>query len=217
MERVLAKVAAVAACALLPVGLLPAAAAAAPPYEPVEHYSSDYGPEVVVDEECGITFTVEGSERGTFFARPVKGSGGQAYYGHSNYTFTETLTTATGQLTLVGRGAFRESDATKVAGPVTYTYTPLDEQGNELPPREVTSNDVWSFVGKDSGVYTFYGSDGKAVLRFSGQFSTREQFDLLGDSQPGGRPVPDTFEVLREKQSWPRDGDVCAVLQEHLG
>lgn len=225
MRRVLARVLAVVAVGLLPVLAVQAPAGAAKPYEPVDRWS-DTEPVVFQIQECGLDIMVSGVGHGVFFAMPVKGSDGQAFYGHDTYTFTETWTTENGTMTLVAHGAFLEKSAVKVPGPVTYeslVFDPdtgepvLDPDTGEPVTEMVTSDHVWQFDFRDSGSYTWYDEDGKAVLRFTGPFSGREQFDLFGDSMPGGYPIPGTFELLREKRAWPGGGDFCTVITEHLG
>ena len=95
MNRAVARVLAVVVCVLPLAVAAQAPASAARPYEPVEHYA-DTEPVLFQIQECGLGIAVSGLGRGVFFAMPVKGSDGQAFYGHNTYTFTETWTTATG-------------------------------------------------------------------------------------------------------------------------
>jgi hypothetical protein len=196
------------AAALVLVTVPASGASAAPP----ERFSSE---PVTIEraEFCGIVATLTTSFRAVDFApRPVKGSDGQAFYGHNRYAFTDVFSTDRGSFTIVGKGNSRESRATKVPGEVTYTY--VDDAG---VTRTVTSADVWTFTSRDSGIYRYYGSDGQLLLKGTGVYETRYQFDTLGDSQPGGRFVPGTFELVRNKTGNSFDeGEECAAAAGEL-
>jgi hypothetical protein len=139
---------------------------------------------------CGIAAQVDFTEIGTTVVRPVKGSGGQAYFGHTNFELTEVISTANGSITIVTRKVFHEQRATHVEG------------------------DVWQFEWIDAGTFSVYDASGRLLLRASGVFKATQQFDTLGDGAPGGQPVLGTFDVLSERGRTVDDRFCEAVLPE---
>ena len=166
----------------------PATAHAGKPYE-MDRYSFPYS--FTNDDFCGITVDVEGEASGVFFVLPVKGSDGQAFFGHDNYEFSEVVSTEDGWIRVEGNGVFREQKATHISGT------------------------IWEFQWLDAGTFRVYDSEGNLLVRANGVFKASEQFDTLGDSQPGGEPVEGTFEVLAEHgQTFPGSEFCATVLPE---
>lgn len=200
--------AAVVVAPLVVVGLPAATASAAPP----DHFSN--APETiegaVLCDTIVATLTTSGHGTG-FVPRPVKGSDGQAFYGHVRYTFTDVWTTEKGSFTVVGQGNSRELSAIKVPGsPFDY----VDEYG---VTRTAPGTDVYRFTSRDSGSYRFYGSDGQLLLKGTGVYETRYDFDTLSDNRPGGVEVPGTFELVRNKTGNSfADGEDCAAAAAEL-
>jgi hypothetical protein len=138
---------------------------------------------------CGVTVQVNWTETGTTVVRPVKDSGGQAYYGHATFHLTEVISTAAGFVTIVTRKVFHEQRATHLQG------------------------DVWRFEWLDAGTFSVYDASGKVLLRASGAIKAAQELDTFGDGAPGGQPVGDTLEVTSVRGRTIGDGALCdAVL-----
>jgi hypothetical protein len=184
-----ARVFAVLASAALVVAT-PVAAHAGKPVENAAHYSGTDS----FDEPdfCGIPVHFEVEFSGVAKILPVKGSDGQAFFGFDNYEFTEIISTEDGWIRTHGNGAFHEQKATHIAG------------------------NIWEFQFIDAGTFRVYDSEGNLLLRANGVFKASEQFDTLGDSQPGGEPVPDTFEVLADNGPSFTDDEFCAAVLPEL-
>ena len=144
------------------------------------------------DTLCGIAVHFEVSSSAKFVNHPVKGSDGQAFLNHNNYEFTEVISTDAGFVTTHGNGNFLEQKATHIAG------------------------DVWEFESLDAGTFRVYDASGDLLARANGVVKAREQFDTLGDSQPGGEPVPGTFELLVEHGQTLSDDEFCAAVLPEL-
>jgi hypothetical protein len=168
----------------------PVAAHAGKPFAPSEPYS--FTDSFDEPDFCGIAvhFEVEGS--GVSHVLPVKGSDGQAFLAFDNYEFTEVITTQDGSIRTNGNGSFHEQKATHISG------------------------DIWEFQFVDAGTFRVYDSDGNLLLRSTGVFKASEQFDTFGDSQPGGEPVPDTFEVVAQHGQSFTDEEFCAAVLPEL-
>jgi hypothetical protein len=168
----------------------PVSAHAGKPYEKASHYSGTDS----FDEEdfCGIEVHIEVEFSGVSHVLPVKGSDGQAYFGFDNYEFREVISTEDGSISTHGNGAFHEQKATHISG------------------------DVWEFQFIDAGTFRVYDSSGALLLRSTGVFKASEQFDTFGDSQPGGEPVPDTFEVVASHGQSFTDEEFCAAVLPEL-
>jgi hypothetical protein len=141
---------------------------------------------------CGIAVHVEVEFSGVSHILPVHGSDGQAYFAFDNYEFREVISTADGSISTHGNGVFHEQHATHIDG------------------------NVWEFAFIDAGTFRVYDSDGNLLLRATGVFKASEQFDTLGDSQPGGVPVPNTFEVILDKGQKVDDDAFCAAVLPEL-
>ena len=187
MTRTARALALLAAAAL--VLATPVAAHAGKPYEKTSHYEGTDS----FDEEdfCGIEVHFEVAFSGTSKILPVKDSGGQAFYGYNNYQFSEVISTDAGSIRTEANGALHEQKATRISG------------------------NIWEFQFVDAGTFRVFDSGGNLLLRANGVFKGSEQFDLLGDSQPGGVPVPLTFEELASNGPGFTDDEFCeAVLPE---
>lgn len=200
---------ALATALVLPLVLLPAGPAYADKPVERENYAFDFAEEA---ELCGIAATVAGSVHGMTSTRPVPRADGQPFLFKDVFHVTETWTTEAGSVTIRHNASFAEQKATKVPGEVTYT---ADTDGDGVD-ETITSDDVWLFTFRDSGNLRVFGTDGRLLLKATGTFKAQEQFDTLGDSQPGGRPVPGTFEVLREQTGQEFSDDFCAVIEQEL-
>lgn len=140
---------------------VPTAAQAAPPIEH-EHYAfTDSYP----IDACDFELVGELTASGHFMAREVRGSNGQAFLGHDNYSFSQVTTNVeTGEWFIVrGRGMFKEMTGVHVDG------------------------DIWEFTAQEVGQpFVIEDSDGKVVLRDRGRITFRAVIDTLGDGQVGG-------------------------------
>jgi hypothetical protein len=141
---------------------------------------------------CGIAVHFEVEFSGVSKVLPVKDSDGQAFLGFDNYEVSEIISTKHGWIRTAGNGAFHEQKATHVTG------------------------DIWEFQFIDAGTFRVYDSAGDLLLRANGVFKASEQFDTLGDSQPGAVPVePSTFRVIADNGQTISDSEFCdAVLRE---
>ena len=185
MHRTSSALAAIGAVAL--TLMAPTAANAGKPFEKGHYEFTDS----FDDTLCGIAVHFEVSASGMFVTHPVKGSDGQAFFGHDNYEFTEVISTDAGFITTSANGNLNEQTATHIEGT------------------------IWEFTSLDAGTFRVYDASGDLLLRANGVIKVSEQFDTLGDSQPGGVPVPGTFEVLAEHgQSFSEDEFCAAVLPE---
>jgi hypothetical protein len=168
----------------------PVAAHAGKPTFPSEHYA---GTDSFNESDfCGIPVHFEVEFSGVSHVLPVKGSDGQAFFGFDNYEFTEIISTDDGWIRTHGNGSFHEQKATHIRG------------------------NIWEFQFIDAGTFRVYGSDGALLLRDTGVFKASEQFDTLGDSQPGGVPVADTFEVIADHGRFFSEEEFCAAVLPEL-
>ncbi len=119
--------------------------------------------------DCGIDqIDVVRTAHGTFSARQIKSSGGQAWLGHNNYFSFEVFTNPDNgrSFAIRSKGNFREVRGTQVEG------------------------DIWRFEWKDSGAtFALYDGDGNLVWRDRGTVSGVDVFDTLGDGQVGGEYI----------------------------
>lgn len=173
---------------------LPLALAAAPAHaaQPLSHERYDDSFTFEEPDLCGLAVTFDMHARGTFVVRPVNGSD-QAFLAHDSYRVTEIISTHEGWIRTERHGQFHEQRGTQVDG------------------------DVWAFDFVDSGQFRVFDSSGVRLLQANGVFQAREQFDTLGDGQPGGVPVDGTFEVRHEAGPVVTDEAFCAVVQQELG
>jgi len=170
---------------------MPVAAHAGKPVEKSAPYSGTDS----FDEPdfCGIAVHFEVEFSGVSKVLPVKDSDGQAFLGFDNYEVSEIISTEHGWIRTYGNGAFHEQHATQVEG------------------------NVWEFAFIDAGTFRVYDADGTLLLRATGVFKASEQFDTLGDFQPGAVPVePSTFQVLADNGQKISDSDFCDTVLPEL-
>ena len=105
---------------------------------------------------------------------------------------TEIISTEDGWIRTERNAAFHEQKATHVSG------------------------NIWEFQFIDAGTFRVYDSDGNLLLRANGVFKASEQWDTLGDSQPGAVPVPDTFEVIANNGPSFTDEEFCAAVEAQV-
>ena len=184
-----ARVLAVVASAAL-VLATPVTAHAGKPVERAAPYAFSFS--FTEPDFCGIAVHFEVERSGMAHVLPVKGSDGQAFFGFDNYEFSEIISTEDGWIRTAGNGAFHEQKATHISG------------------------DIWEFQFVDAGTFRVYDSDGNLLLRANGVFKASEQFDTLGDSQPGAEPVLGTFEVLADNGPTFTDEEFCAAVLPEL-
>jgi hypothetical protein len=127
------------------------------------------------EDLCGIAVRVDTVGTVKFRSRTGKHDLDQAFFGHSNFEYTDTFTNlATGAFfTISGHEAFRDITATRVSG------------------------NVFEFTLKQSGApATVRDMDGNVVIRDRGTVTFTQLFDTLGDSQPGGEVLEETVDRL---------------------
>lgn len=214
MKSTRSRAALVTAAAFTGLVAMPATAHAGKPFDRERYEFAD-----VFDADiCGIPAELSVVGSGVFITHPVKGSGGTAFFGHDNFEVTETWTTydddgdVVGSVSIERNANLLEQRATKVPGVVEYEAD-IDDDGDL---ETVRSSDVWTFQFMDAGTFQVYGADGRLLLKATGVFKGQEDFDTFGDSVPGGRPVPGTFEVLRDQtgRSFTEEQFCDAVLPE---
>ena len=127
-----------------------------------DRFSESGGPEAV--EECGRTLDHTFSFTGTAHVRVGKGKQDQAFFGHSNVSFTDTFTNPENgrSYTETGRLTFQETRAVRVSGT------------------------IFQFTSVNAGTVRLLDSSGATVLVDHGNIRTTILFDTLGDSTPGG-------------------------------
>jgi hypothetical protein len=76
--------------------------------------------------------------------------------------------------------------------------------------------DIWQFQSLFAGTLNVYDSAGRLLLRSSGLFKSTQQFDTLGDAQPGGQPVPGTLEVIADRGHRFDDATFCDTVLPHI-
>ena len=189
MTRTARALALLAAAAVVLV--TPVAAQAGQPFEKSQYYE---GTDSYNEPDfCGIAVHVEVSFSGVAKTLPVKGSDGQAFFGFDNYEFSEVISTKVGWVRTSGNGSFHEQKATHISG------------------------NIWEFSFIDAGTFRVYDSDGNLLIRATGVFKASEQFDTLGDSQPGAVPVvPSTFTPILDRGQKFSDEDFCAAVLPEL-
>jgi hypothetical protein len=159
-----------------------------------EHYSNPYS---FTDDGCDITFDVVGHARGFEVIYNVPGSDGQAFLDDNRYRYREVWTNPeNGRKAYVsGRAHYQELFATHLHG------------------------DVWKFITSTTGApFTVRNDHGKVVLAEHGRLVTRQIFDTLGDSQPGGELLDEkVLAVHGSFPTWEPDFDFCEMVTQLLG
>ena len=129
--------------------------------------------------ECGVErIQVVGEAHGTFMARALKDSDGQAWLGHNNYYVHETFTNLDNgrSFSLTQDGNWREVRGTQLEG------------------------NIWAFEWKDSGAnWVLRDGSGAVVWRDRGTISGTDIVDVLGDGEVGGDLISSDLTSLRGK------------------
>lgn len=127
--------------------------------------------------DCGIeTILIDHEAHGTFTARALKDSDGQAWIGHNNYEWSDEFTNpANGRsFSLSANGNWREIRGTHLGG------------------------DIWAFDWKDSGAtFVLRDGSGSVVWRDRGTISGRDVIDVLGDGQVSGEYLSSDLTSLK--------------------
>jgi hypothetical protein len=119
--------------------------------------------ETVEDEICGIAVVRHSEFSRMFVTRTGKGELDQAFFGHDNFHFADTFTTAEGaSFSITGKGVFKDVNATPQGG------------------------DIFEFRVLEASTIRLLDSDGNVILRDRGAIWRTILFDTLGDSRPGG-------------------------------
>lgn len=154
-----------AAGSTLALGLVMLVAVGVGPAEAKVLKGSDVGPYEFSYDDCGFTVDVTGVfESPKSMARVGTGDHASAFFGHDNYTVTETHTRRdTGALLSISvRGLLHDVQATRI------------------------SDSVFEFTMIDVFHVEFRDNAGALVGRENGQIRRVFLFDTLGDATPGG-------------------------------
>ena len=129
--------------------------------------------ESVEEDLCGIAVRIDSVGSGHFRNRTGKGELDQAFFGMEVFEFSDTFTNlATGAFfTIEGHGTFRDVKATPVGG------------------------NVFEFEVLVAGpINVVRDMEGNVVLRDRGAIWQTFLFDTLGDNQPGGELLAESFD-----------------------
>jgi hypothetical protein len=145
--------------------------------------------------DCGIeSIEIAHEAHGTFTARALRDSDGQAWLGHNNYTWEDHFRNpANGRsFSLGANGNWREVRGTHLDG------------------------DIWAFDWKDSGAtFVLRDQSGSVVWRDRGTISGRDVIDTLGDGEVGGEYLSSDLTSLKgqfKEFRWCED-----IVQTYLG
>ena len=184
-------VAAAAGTAVLFVGAAPGTAHAAPPIDPVDHYSGTDGFDTT---ECGLDLHVEVSYSGMSFIKQAPGSQ-EAFLLHDRYRFTEKITLASNPdgpyVTTRGSGNFVETSATL------------------LDPAKPT---IYQFTTVDAGTFRLYSADGAQLVTINGVYKATNLQDTLGDKAPGSQLIEEVSGDFHGNES----GEFCDAVTAEL-
>ncbi|KQT93472.1 hypothetical protein ASG49_00110 [Marmoricola sp. Leaf446] len=173
------------------MGAAPGIASAAPPLDPVDHYS---GTDSFDATDCGLALHFEVSYSGTSFVKPAPGSN-EAFLLHDRYRFTETITLASDPdgpyVTTIGSGSFVETTATL------------------LDPAKPT---IYQFTTVDAGTFRMYAADGGRLVSISGVYKATNIQDTLGDKMPGSQLVEEVSGDFHGNES----GEFCDAVTAEL-
>jgi hypothetical protein len=141
-------------------------------------------------DQCGWTVNGEGVFNGDFFVRIGKGEFEGAFYGHSNFDWTETHVRESdgATITISANVLSQETQATHVEGTV-YTFTSINA-GQLLVVRD---------------------AEGKVLLMDRGNITETILFDTLGDDTPGGEFI-DSLSIRFAGQYPSVITDYCALF-----
>ena len=176
-----------AAVAALAVGAPPAGATVVERVAYSDEYSFSY-------DDCGFDVNVEGTATGRFHARVGKGALDRAFFGHDNYSYTETHTNAeTGaSITMTGNAVFNEIRAIPLGG----TLFEFEAVEGGQPVR-------------------VYDSDGNLVARDRGAIHHHAIFDVGDDHVLGGELVEELPAEVHGPH--PLFDDFCGIITPLIG
>jgi len=141
-------------------------------------------------EFCGIEVLVEGTESGQGRVRSGTGKLATAFFGRTNFAFSETWTAANGMsVTVTGRFVFNEVKAVPLGGTV-FRFTAIE-------------------AGQ---AFRLYDSQGNLLLREGGVIRFSVVFDTLGDATPGGVFIEELEPIVRGQHPGFDDETLCPVL-----
>jgi hypothetical protein len=199
-----------AAAVVLTAGVATPASAGEPQagsyYDPPKSYD-DHG---TYDPECaGLDLTAHWRQRGVASNRNVRGTDGQAFFASNDYRFREVwVDDATGDVVITDQGAYSYEEV--AARRVSKASVPQD-----LIPPEGLVGPIYVFRSIEKGGDVVRDGRGKALYRTRGTVVSRELFDTLGDSQPGGYSL--SFEPVKVRGPHPLlDVDLCDVAAAQL-
>jgi hypothetical protein len=142
------------------------------------------------EEICGIDLQIEGTASGHGIVRTGKGKLATAFFGHTNFAYSETWTAANGLfVTVTGNANLNEVKA-----------VPLGDN-------------LFRFTDIEAGQpFRLYDSQGNLLLRDRGVIRSSYVFDTLGDATPGGEVVEEFDPLIRGPHPGFFDETLCPVL-----
>lgn len=142
------------------------------------------------DEICGIEVQIEGTATGAGRIRTGTGKRATAFFEHTNVSYSETWTAATGgSVTVTGDFVFNEIKAVPLGG------------------------NLFRFTAVQAGQpFRLYDSQGNLLLRDRGAIHFSIIFDTLGDATPGGVLVEELEPSVRGPHPGFDDETLCPVL-----
>ena len=166
-------------------------AQAAPPVEPVDHYS---GTDSYDEAICGLPLHVEVTFSGMSFIRPAPGSD-EAFLLHNRYVVSETITLAS------------DPDGPSVTTEIRGTF--VETRATLLDP---ANPNIYQFSTVDAGTFRLYSATGEVLVRSSGVFKSTNIQDTLGDKLPGSELIEEVSADFRGNES----GDFCEAIEAEL-
>jgi hypothetical protein len=142
------------------------------------------------EEICGIEVQIDGTVSGHGRVRTGTGKVATAFFGLTNFAFSETWTAANGRsVTVTGNAVFNEVKAVPLGG------------------------NVFRFTAIEAGQpFRLYDSQGNLLLRDRGVIRFSLVFDTLGDATPGGVVVEELEPSVRGPHPGFDDETLCPVL-----
>jgi len=145
---------------------------------------------------CGLDVRIDSTVRGLIVLREGQHELDQAFLGHANVRYSDTITNlATGE-SFTSDGRFREGDvkAVHIAG------------------------NIFEFTLVLAGTERVVAGDGSVVLRDSGAIRTTYTFDTLGDDEPGGIFLEGSDRLSGPHPLFEQDEEAfCAMVHELIG